>query len=49
MKKTDKTKNYGAPYRNFSINMVKAPVKSECEPKSNIIKSTDDLRCNGGK
>ena len=49
MKKNDKTKDLGAPYRNFSISMVKAPVKSESEPKSSIIKSTDDLRCNGGK
>ncbi len=42
MKKTTST-DKSTPYRTFSLNMVKAPSKTD-SPKSKTLKGNDDLR-----
>lgn len=49
MKKYKEPIDKSSPYRTLGANMVKAPVKQTNEPKSGFIKSSDDLRCKGGK
>lgn len=47
--KSKNTTDKSAPYRNLGMGMITAPVKSQNEPKSRVIKTDGDLRVKGGK
>ena len=48
-KKSNKTIDKSAPYRNLGMGKITAPVKPADQPKSRVIKGEGDLRCKGGK
>ena len=49
MNKKNKATDYSTPYRTLGLNKVTAPKKAQDEPKSNILKSKNDLRMRGNK
>ena len=48
MRKVKETTDKSTPYRNLGSTMIKAPVKTQNEPKSCAIKAKEDLRAKGG-